>query len=310
MKVKNIADDADNVFRCLAQGLSGNQLSEEKEKVQAAKFRAYSSEFIRTKRNVQILNMTFEKWVEYDSKGSFYDYVVRLTQKQRVNGPIEFMLLANYTDYAIAVFEEPSNIRGRALAAGSLKLTRKFCPGFGTQDCSEKVESTACVLHNGKGHYDSLAPCYIPGVVLKTRPTSAPTSSPTSSPTSPPTDKPYTFRRIAGDGHCAYRAISQGMNNGKLSFSDETKMAAELRAKACDLLVEKRFTMMGNSNTTLEQQVVMANGGGPNESEIFNKYLKGMREGAWGGALEFGLLAEYYNMTIGVFQKCAMANCA
>ncbi len=104
-------------------------------------------------------------------------------------------------------------------------------------------------------------------------------------------------KRVCGDGHCAFRAIAQGLHDGMLDEASELKLAIDLRMKVCNRLIDRAQDEMTGTGLTVEQVVLMKD----TNYASFADYVSAMSKSDHAGETEFWLLSELLKANIAVF---------
>lgn len=103
---------------------------------------------------------------------------------------------------------------------------------------------------------------------------------------------------IIGDGHCAFRAISQGLHDAKLTVQQEAKAVPRLRQFICRKLHSQQDTVLKNGLTV--SNVIMLEG-----SDRYNnmsQYIRAMMRSAYAGEIELWLMAIELEVKVSVFK--------
>lgn len=105
----------------------------------------------------------------------------------------------------------------------------------------------------------------------------------------------FKLKKINADGHCAFRAIAQGLSGGKLEITQESAVVSILRCKLCTYLL--RFRRMKTESGMIFEDLVLA---GVNVT--FEKYVREMKTKTYAGELEFMILSSIMKMHLTVFE--------
>jgi len=111
-------------------------------------------------------------------------------------------------------------------------------------------------------------------------------------------DVDFKVKRVTGDGNCAFRAIVQGQDGGKLDASSETRLSQNLRQIAANELRRCADEEMTGTGLTVEQLVLMKDA----KFESFSSYISAMSRNEYAGETEFWLLARKLNVNIAIYQ--------
>ena len=105
-------------------------------------------------------------------------------------------------------------------------------------------------------------------------------------------------QRVSGDGNCAFRAIAQGLNGGRLDSASELREALELRRTVAAELRKNAEMEMTGTGLTVQQVVLMKDTKFP----TFNEYVNAMSRNEHAGETEFWLLTRKLNFSLSVLQ--------
>ena len=110
----------------------------------------------------------------------------------------------------------------------------------------------------------------------------------------------FKLKEVRGDGHCAFRAIVQGINRGGLSQEAESTQAKDLRKLAVKELYARRGDDLRAIGLTVDQLVTIDPDG---KYDNFFEYVRGMSGTDFAGEVELHLLAEKMKRAVFVYRK-------
>lgn len=109
----------------------------------------------------------------------------------------------------------------------------------------------------------------------------------------------FKIFHVKGDGHCAFRALSQGMRDASLSNEEESEGVANLRTLISTLLTRHGLEKSTQVQLTLKEIILS----GTDKFANFEDYIKAMKQRAYAGEIELMLLAEELSIRVLVLQR-------